>query len=213
MSEPNTSEPLHSSCTRQVRVRLAVGDRRWIAEDVERDAADRRQEHRQIGPRHQFRIHAAGLLEQSVAQFVFADVEALGDAGQIPDRIDRGLGDRDIAAVAHDVAVDLRRPAASGEFRNGEPRLGNGDGRADIEAFGDLRARSPAATRWPHGSSETMRLRLAPLRERPDIDDRRGIGEIGPRDRIERAGRHRKRAVKRIGAAMRCRSRCGRPAA
>ena len=52
--------------------------------------------------------------------------------------------------------------------------------------------------------------RLGPLRERADVDDRRGVGEIGPRHRIERAGRHRKRAIERIGAAMRADRRCGR---
>ena len=99
MSEPNTSEPLHSSCTRQVKRARRVGDRGRIAEDVERDAADRRQEDRQVRPRHQLGIHAAGLLEQSAAQLVLADAEALGDAGQIPDRIDRRLGHGDIAAL------------------------------------------------------------------------------------------------------------------
>ena len=72
MSEPNTSEPLHSSCTRQASVRARVGERRGVAEDVERGAADRRQEDREVRPRHQLGKHAAGLLEQRAAQLGLA---------------------------------------------------------------------------------------------------------------------------------------------
>ena len=59
-----------------------------------------------------------------------------------------------------------------------------------------------SATRWPHGSSETMRCGSRPLRERPDGRGRMGVGEVGPADRIERAGGDRERAIDRIGAAM-----------
>ena len=45
-------------------------------------------------------------------------------------------------------------------------------------------------------------LRIAPLRKRPDGRGGMGVGEIRAPDRIERAGRDRKRAIDRIGAAM-----------
>ena len=62
MSEPNTSDPLHSSCTRQV---IACADRELfhVAEQIDGRAPDRRQEHLQIEPGHELRKHAGGLLE------------------------------------------------------------------------------------------------------------------------------------------------------
>ena len=98
---------------------LRIGERGGVAEDIERDAADRRQEHLQVGARDEFREHAAGLLEQGAAQLALADAEALGDAGQVPDRIDGDLGDRDVARLVHDDAVRLE-PAAR-PWRRGSP--------------------------------------------------------------------------------------------
>ena len=118
MSEPNTSEPLHSSCTRQVILVRWSGSLVDVAEQIDRDAADRRQEHLQVGPRHQLGKHAGGLLEQCAAQIVLGGAEALGDARQVPDRIDRDLDHRDAAVLVHDLAVVLaavrrRSPPAS----------------------------------------------------------------------------------------------------
>ena len=107
--------------------------------------------------------------------------------------------------LVHDLAVDLESALVEerSQFRQRQPRLGDRDGRADVDAL----ARSPvlksSATRWPHGSSETMRVGLGPLRERADLDDRRRVVQVRPRDRIERAGGNRERAIERIGAAMR----------
>ena len=103
------------------------------------------------------------------------------------------------------VAVDLE-PA--GRHRvvhlgHGEPRLGDRDASGGCRRPRRSRRRSPRATRWPHGSSETMLSGLRPLRERADLDDGRGVGEVRPRDRVQRAGRDRERAIERIGAAMR----------
>ena len=92
--------------------RPAVAELGRIAEAVDGRAADRRQEHLEVGPRDQLRIHAAGLLVQPAAQFGFGEAEALGDAGQIPDRIDRRLHHAHVAAGRHDVAVGVNAPAS-----------------------------------------------------------------------------------------------------
>ena len=74
-----------------------------------------------IRPRHQFGKHAGGLLEQRAAQHGFGAAEALGDAGQIPDRIDGDLGHRDAAVGVHEVAVGLEPAGGDGalHFRAG----------------------------------------------------------------------------------------------
>ncbi len=133
-----------------------------------------------------------------------AGAEAFGDAGQIPDRIDRDLHHRDTAVRVHDLAV-----GASGAWPASAARISGRSSRARVTAMlGRMSTPSAislpkfSATRWPQGSSATMRLRVAPLRERPDGRGRKGVGEIGTADRIERAGRDRERAIHRIGAAM-----------
>ena len=74
--------------------------------------------------------------------------------------------------------------------------------RADIDAFRDLGAEVLGDAMAPGIERDDAR-RLRPLRERSDLDDRRRVGQVRPRDRIERAGGNRERAIKRIGAAMR----------
>ncbi len=157
----------------------------------------------QIGPRHQLGEHAGGLLEQGAAQVRFGGAEALGDAGQIPDRIDRDLGHRHAAVVVHELAVGLEPAGADRvlHLRQVEPRLGDGDGRADVEAFGDLGLEALGDQMAPRIERDDA-PRLAPLRERADGRGGMRVGEVGPADRIERAGRHRERAIERIGAAM-----------
>ncbi len=175
-----------------------------IAEDVERDAADRRQEHREVRTRDQLRIHAAGLLEQRAAQRVFLHAETFRDAGQIPDRLDRRLGDRDLAGVLHDRAVDFQPSGRNSliQLRNGQPCLGDRDAWADVGAFGDLLAEILRNAMAP-GIERHDAARFRPLRKRPDVDHRRGVGQIRPRDRAERAGGYGKRAIERVGAAVR----------
>ena len=65
-----------------------VGQLGDVAEQIDRHAADRRQEHLQVGPGHQLRKHAGGLLEQRAAQIVFGGAEALARcrADTRPDR-------------------------------------------------------------------------------------------------------------------------------
>ena len=63
--------------------------------------------------------------------------------------------------------------------------------------------RKSSATRWPHGSSETMRPGSDHCGNGPISTTGEVLVQVRPRDRIERAGRDRERAIERIGAAMR----------
>jgi hypothetical protein len=87
------------------------------------------------------------------------------------------------------------------QFVQVEPRLGDGDGRAHVEAFRDLR-REAFRRQMPPGIERHDAARLAPLREWTDARRRVGVGQIGTADRIERAGGDRERAIDRIGAAV-----------
>ncbi len=95
------------------------------------------------------------------------------------------------------------RPAAiaSLDLVQRQPRLGDRDRRADVDAVGDMVAeilRDPVAP----GVERDDLAGLAPLRVRPDVADRRRVLEVRPRLGIHRAGGNRQRAVNGIGAAM-----------
>src|SRR5205807_4415677 len=51
----------------------SIGNRVRVAENVERDPADRRQKYREIRPGGELRIHAARLLEERAPQLVLGD--------------------------------------------------------------------------------------------------------------------------------------------
>ena len=71
---------------------LGIGEIVRIAEDVDRLAADRRQEHVEVAAGDELRVHAARFLEQRAPQVRLAAAEPLRDAGQPPYRLDRRLG-------------------------------------------------------------------------------------------------------------------------
>ena len=180
-----------------------IGQLRHVAEQIDGDAADRRQEHAKVRPRHQLGEHAGGLLEQAPPQRILGGAEALRDAGQIPHRIDRDLDHRHAAVGVDGIAVGLQPPGSQriAHLDQVEPRPGDRDARADVEAFGDLRLEGVGDQMAPRIERDDL-LRLAPLRERADGGGRKRVGQVGPADRIERARRHRERAIERIGAAV-----------
>ena len=204
MSEPKTSEPLHSSCTRTVSGLVAIGDRGDVAEHVQRHAADRRQEHVEIAARHQLGEHAAGVLEQRAAQVGLGAAEAPRDAGQVPDRLDRGLDDDDVAGRAQHRAVGLQPPGAHRVGQLGQPDVGLGDRdrRLDVVALLEVAAEGVADDRAERIERHDL-LGVGPRGERPERVRRRGVGEIRLAQRIERAGRHRERAIDRVRAGVR----------
>ena len=56
---------------------LRIAQARHVADHVDRDVADGRQEHAHVGPGDELGEHAAGLLEQGAAQFALRAAEAL----------------------------------------------------------------------------------------------------------------------------------------
>src|SRR5580704_12356920 len=126
-------DPAGDFCARIVE----LGD---VTEQINRRAADRRQKYLQIGPRHQLRKHAGGLLEQRAAQIPLGRAEAMRDAGQVPHRIDGDFDHRNAAVLVDDIAVidEASRGKRALHFRQIEAGAGDGDGRTDVDAFGDF---------------------------------------------------------------------------
>jgi len=156
-----------------------------------------------VGPRHELREHAGGLLEQSAPEIGFGRAEARRHARQVPDRIDRDL-DHGQAAIVVDMASVRLEPAQADRVPHldeVEPGAGDRDGRTDVLAFLDFGLEGLGREMAPRIERDDAR-RLRPLRERPYGRHWVRIGEIGPADRIERARRDRKRAIKGIRAAM-----------
>ncbi|MGY3105616.1 hypothetical protein ACVWW7_002243 [Bradyrhizobium sp. LM6.9] len=174
-----------------------------VAEHVDRCAADRRQKHLHVRPRHQFGEHAGSLLEQRAPQLGLVGRKAFRKAGQIPDRIDRDLHHRHAAIGVDDIAVGAQ--AFCGErladLRQVQPRARYRDARSNVDALGDVLAEI-LGDEMPPGIERDDFCGIAPLRKRPDGRRGKGVGEIGTPDRIERAGGHCERPVHRIGAAM-----------
>ncbi|CCD99338.1 hypothetical protein BRAS3809_2590011 [Bradyrhizobium sp. STM 3809] len=190
---------MHATCDLGPGI-IQLGD---VAEQIDRGAADRRQEDLQVRPRHQLRIHAAGLLEQATTQIGLAGAEARGDTRQVPHRVDRDLDHRHAAIGMHDVAVmdEALRGERGMQLRQLDARLGHRDGRPDVDAFGDLAAEIFRDQVAPGIERDDLGW-IAPLVERADGGGGMGVGEVRAADRIERAGGDRERAVDRVGAAM-----------
>ena len=158
-------------------------------------------------------IHAAGLLEQRAAQL---RLRSTPKRSAMPGRYQTGSTAALVTATSpvslHDLAVDLE-PAGRDrlvDLRHGQPRLGDRDASGGCRRPRAISWRKSSATRWPHGSSETIFPGSRPLRERADLDDRRGVGEVRPRDRA-RARRTRPRARDRAHRSRHARRwRCGR---
>ncbi|SPA51561.1 conserved hypothetical protein [Cupriavidus taiwanensis] len=174
-----------------------------IAEEIQRHAADRRQENLKVRPRHQLREHAAGLLEQAAAQHAFLDAEAGRHAGQIPHRIDRRLGHAHVAVGMQQVAVGLEpaRGDSRDQLRHVDVRTGHGDGRADIDAGGDA-VGEDAGHQVPPGVERDDLVRVAPLRMRADRFGGGGVGQVGTVVALQRAGGDRERPIDGVGAGV-----------
>ena len=136
-------------------------------------------------------------------RLVSLDAAALGDARQVPDRLDRDLGAVDLAARGDHAAVRLQLLEAHRvlELGHGEPRLGHRDRRPDVQALGELLGER-LADDVAIGVERDDLLRVGPLRMGPDRLGGRGVGEVGPVQRIEAAGGDRQRPVERVGAGM-----------
>ena len=105
-----------------------------------------------------------------------------GDAGQVPDRLDRRLGDqRRAAGAAGRGRRRASRPLCDGLDHLGQDdvRLGDGDGGPDVvprRQLGGERLGDDA----PHGSMLTIRPGSLHGGYGPIDVGRRGVGEVGP---------------------------------
>ena len=144
-------------------------------------AADRRQEDLEVRPGDQIGEHAGGLLEERPAQAALLDAEALRDARQVPHRVDRRLGDLHVAVVEKIYTPSgVSRPAAIASLSSGMlicALVTAIVGRISMPAA--IRWAWSSATRWPHGSSETIRSGSAHCGCGPMFHRRRGVREIG----------------------------------
>ena len=177
---------------------------RDVAEDVQRLAADRRQEDLDVAARDELRVHAAGFLEQRAAQVGLADLEARRHAGQPPHRLQRHLGDGGRGVVEQHAAVDGQALEGDRLLDLGQVdvRLGDGDRGPDVVALGQVVGIHLLHAGAPGVDGDDLR-RVAPLRMRADRVGGRGVGEVGAVAARQVAGGHRERAVDAVAAAVR----------
>ena len=178
---------------------FGIGDRGDLAETVDGDAADRRQEDLKVGPGDHFREHATGFLEQRAAQVVLVDRATLGHAGQVPDRLDRGLDDTRLSVLAQDSAIWLQPPGGDRlpQLRQVYTRPGHRDRRPDVPPLGQSLGED-LAYHVPIGVERDDLVAVRPSGMRTDDRGRRGIGQVGNVHPVEAAGGNRKRAVERV---------------
>jgi hypothetical protein len=140
---------------------------------------------------------------ESPSQVRLGETEALGDARQIPDRVDRRLHHAHAAMCGDDpaVGVDTARRDGRADFRHVDVGAGHRDGRPDIVAARELVAERLADQMPPRVERYDLPS-VEPLRVRADALDRRGIGQVGDMVVGERSRRNRERAVDRIAARM-----------
>jgi hypothetical protein len=140
---------------------------------------------------------------QATPQLRFPETEALGDAGQIPDRIDRRLHHPHAAARGHDIAVGANATRRDGraDFRHVDVSAGHRNARPDVVAAHEVVAERLADEMSPRVERHDL-FRIEPLRVRSDALDRRRIGQVGHVIIGERSGRNCQRAINRVTAGM-----------
>src|SRR5438045_6115746 len=96
-------------------------------------------------------------------QIGLGDPEAGGQPWQMPDRIDRRLGDADLAIVEQNLAVRPQSPVGQerAELRRRDSRPGDGDRRTDIDPGADM-FRKDLTDELPPGSERHDFRRLTP---------------------------------------------------
>ena len=169
ISDPNTSDPLHSSCTPASDRRPGACRGADVTEPVHGNAADGRQEYLEVGPGHELGIHSARFLEQHPPEIGFLDPEALRDPRQVPHRLDCNLRHPRLARVGQHFAVRLEAAGIdrAPDLRHREARPGDRDGGPDVEPGLDL-AREHFADHVPPGIEGDDPTGVEPFGIRPD---------------------------------------------
>src|SRR5712671_2362022 len=183
--------------------RVRFGDPLDITKEIDRRAADRRQQDLNIGPGDQLREHAPGLLEKRTPQIGLGDAKAGGQPRQMPYRVDCRFGDTDFAIVEQHPAVGPQ--CAVGEkrakFRRGEPRPRDGDGRTRVDTGADMFGENLADEVAPGIERHDLR-RIGPLRMGADQHGGRSVGEIGAVITRQGSRRDREGAIDRVSAGV-----------
>ncbi len=140
---------------------------------------------------------------QAAAQVGFVETEALSDAGQMPDRIDRRLHHANAAVGGDDIAVgaDAARRDGGADFGHVDMSAGDRDGGPHVVTAREVIAEDLAHQVSP-GIERYDLFGIAPLRVRSDVLDRRGIREIGDMIVGERPRRNGEGAIDRIAAGV-----------
>src|SRR5438270_593157 len=91
--------------------------------------------------------------------------EAAGHSGQMPYRIDRRLGDADLAVVEQDLAVGTQGPVGKERAKLGcrNPRPGDRNRRTDVDTGADMFRKDLSGQMAPRVERDNFR-RIAPLR-------------------------------------------------
>ncbi len=173
------------------------------AEEIDRHAADRRQKDFEVGPGHELGEHAARFFEQGAAQLGFGDREAAGEPRQVPDRVDRGLGDPNLAIVEQHLAIGLQRAdgRAGAQLRQGDAGGRDRDRRAGIDTGADGIGKH-LADEMPPRVERHDRCGIGPFRIGRDRRRRGGVGQVGAMVARQGPRRHGERTIDRIGAGI-----------
>mmetsp|Transcript_46640 Transcript_46640/g.111079 ORF Transcript_46640/g.111079 Transcript_46640/m.111079 type:complete len:231 (-) Transcript_46640:241-933(-) len=173
------------------------------AEDVHRLPADRRGGHVDVRPRDQLREHPTGLLEHVAAERGLGDVEARSHAREVPNVLDRRLGDDD-RAVRHEEFVVRLEAALLHRFDQLEHldvRLGDADCRPHVQPIPEVVAEGVDDLVAPRIHRHDL-CRVEPRGVGRDFDGRRGVVEVRAEVGVHLASRHRDRPVHRVGAVV-----------
>ena len=145
--------------------------------------------------------HPPGFLEQGAPQIGFRNAEAGGQPGQMPNRIDRRLGDADLAVVEEDLAVGTQGPVGK-SGRSSGCRFAP----ASPQSSGGCRYRADMIRKDLPGQM-APRVERHNFRRSPHCGAARsggggGIGKIRPMVTRQHSRRHGERTINRVSAGI-----------
>mmetsp|Transcript_91701 Transcript_91701/g.230452 ORF Transcript_91701/g.230452 Transcript_91701/m.230452 type:complete len:286 (-) Transcript_91701:329-1186(-) len=173
-----------------------IWDLLGITPDVDRHAANWRQEKLQVLACKKLRVHGVRLLEDRLAQLVFGHAETFRNAREVPHRFDGSLGDKALPLLCQHSFVGLqaagikRLPA----LRELDVRFGDCDGRTNVIA---------PVQPWSEALRDGMAiringhdpLRVVPRSERTDPCHGCGQAKLGHVCIVELVAHHSQGAV------------------
>ena len=204
MSEPNTSEPLHSSCTRQAILQAGspsaatspnrytvwppIGGRNTLRSERVTSSGN-------MPPvcSNRWRRRSVSDAPQRAATPGSHHTGSIATLVQVTSPV---------AVTTPPVELDLLEPHRVLQLGHGQARPGHRDGRADVPAVGELLGER-LADDVPVGIERHDPAGIRPLRVGPHRHRRRGIGQIGTMQLVQAAGGDREGAVQGVRAGVR----------